>query len=155
MKKKHNQNDQKSSEGFSDRLNIACDAALIPPKNRGRQMRLAEIGNVTQGASRKWLEEDSIPRTPVLRRLCDALNVREEWLVSGQGEMRSTPKLDINQDMLTEVMIAVDAIAAEKGFTFTPAMRARAISAFYQQAIAAGHVDKDIIRTMLSVMSSL
>jgi len=153
--KKHGHDDVQQSAGFSERLNAACDAAGIPPKNRGRQMRLAEIGNVTQGASRKWLEEDAIPRTPVLRALCDALKCREEWLVTGQGEMRQAMNLDINQDMLSDIIKAVDTYAQEEGFAFTPAQHARAIAAFYQQAVAAGSVDTDMIHSMLRVMASM
>ena len=77
-------------EEFSRRLNKALDLAGIPPKGRGRQVAVAKMFGVSQKGARKWLEGESIPDTKRLPEIARRLNVRGEWLLTGQGPMRVT-----------------------------------------------------------------
>ncbi len=72
---------------FSRRLHEACDSAGIP-SGRGRRVELAKMFRVSGEAARKWLSGESIPDTKRLPEIARRLNVRGEWLLTGQGPMR-------------------------------------------------------------------
>lgn len=76
---------------FSQRLNIALDVAGVPPKGSGRQIVVAKMFGVSQKGARKWLEGEAIPNTKRLPEIARKLGVRGEWLLTGQGPMRTAP----------------------------------------------------------------
>lgn len=79
---------------FSRRLNEALDDAGFAEKGAGRQVALAAKCKVSQNAVRKWLEGESIPEVSRLMQLAVDFNVAFEWLATGRGEKRATPKAD-------------------------------------------------------------
>lgn len=68
---------------FSDRLNEACDSAGIPVW--GRQRYLAKKLNLAQPSVSKWFLNKSLPTIDNIAELADLLNVRIEWLITGNG----------------------------------------------------------------------
>lgn len=74
-------------QAFAKRLNQALDRAGFPPKGRGRQIQVARRYGVSQKGARKWLEGEAIPHRKRLPHFARDLDVRYEWLVSGEGSM--------------------------------------------------------------------
>lgn len=88
---------------FSDRLNEACDSAAIP--KWGRQRLLAKKLNLAQPSVSKWFLNKSLPTIDNIAELAQFLNVRIEWLVTGEGQMKR------NFDTTKEYSEAVDLLA--------------------------------------------
>lgn len=68
---------------FAERLNQALDYSGIPPKGKGRQIKVAEIFSVSQESVRKWLEGKSFPDTKRILKIAKKLNVDAQWLLTG------------------------------------------------------------------------
>ena len=47
--------------------------------------RLAQELGAKQSAVAMWLSQGSVPRKPMLMRLCERFGVREDWLMNGHG----------------------------------------------------------------------
>lgn len=73
---------------FARRLHTACDLAGIV-SGRGRRAELARMFNVSGETARKWLAGESIPDTKRIPQIAKRLGVRGEWLLTGQGPMRT------------------------------------------------------------------
>ncbi len=73
-------------KNFAFRLNEALDDAGIPKKGMGRQSALVKLLGVKHRVVKRWLEGDEFPPTSKLVKLANELNVRSNWLLSGQGE---------------------------------------------------------------------
>lgn len=69
---------------FRNRLHQACDDAGVPSPGFGRQTKLAADLKVSQEASRKWLNGESIPRKKKLEELAKYLGVDSYWLAFGE-----------------------------------------------------------------------
>jgi len=80
----------KEAQKFSDRLNIALDDAGVPQKGMGRQSSLVRMLGVSHRVAKKWLEGSEFPPTSKMVKLSTLLNVRSNWLFSGQGVMRAS-----------------------------------------------------------------
>lgn len=82
----------RSQRGFGLRLNSVLDGLNVP--ERGRPQYLAgEIRkhagiHVTVETTRFWIRGLGFPRKPMLIKLAEILNVRVEWLLSGNEPMR-------------------------------------------------------------------
>lgn len=77
---------------FAQRLANACEASgRIPEKNHGRQTWLSEQLNVSREGVRKWFAGLSRPRTEVMTRLAELLEVDQAWLALGINPTR-TPR---------------------------------------------------------------
>ncbi|MEM9103730.1 MAG: XRE family transcriptional regulator [Pseudomonadota bacterium] len=83
--------------GFTERLNTALDKAGFLPKQRGRIQQLAELMGLTHRGAGKWLSGETCPPTKKLARLADKLNVREDWLRTGEGDMINAEKFQHSQ----------------------------------------------------------
>ena len=69
--------------------NIAYRISLAR-KSRGlSQERLAERMKISRGACGHWERGKALPSTEHLTELSSILNVRLEWLISGNGEMQA------------------------------------------------------------------
>lgn len=82
-----------SGSGFSERLNWACDDYELP-SGHGRIAELHRLClkndiKITPQGVRKWLSENAIPRMSNASKLAKILGINTEWLVSGNGPMRS------------------------------------------------------------------
>jgi len=77
----------KAREAFSGRLNALLDHYGVPPKHDGRQVQLKLDLKVSQEASRKWLEGESIPREEKIISICKLYPCRKAWLQHGEGSM--------------------------------------------------------------------
>lgn len=75
---------EEEKQGFSRRLNAACEHREIKP--RGRAAYLAKQMDVSTQGARKWLEADSIPDQTNIGRLATILQVNAEWLQLGPGD---------------------------------------------------------------------
>ena len=74
---------------FKDRLEQACkQAGVVPEKNKGQQIYLAQQVGVSQEAVRKWFAGLSTPRASVMRKLAAALSVDYFWLALGEDPER-------------------------------------------------------------------
>ena len=82
--------DMQLLEGFSKRLNEALDELRYP--RHGRQTALAKVMGVTQRSTMAWLKGISIPDYAKIVSLAKKLGLSLEWLMSGQGSMRDTPR---------------------------------------------------------------
>lgn len=59
-------------------------------KNRGlSQERLAERMHISRGACGHWERGKALPSTQHLSKLATILNIRLDWLVTGQGDMEA------------------------------------------------------------------
>jgi transcriptional regulator with XRE-family HTH domain len=88
---------------FSARLNEALDLAGAPPKHHGRQRYVAKLFKVSQKGARKWLEGEAFPALWRIKEIAQELNVRAEWLLTGQGpkeDDRRKPELTPKQAIL-------------------------------------------------------
>jgi len=74
---------------FANRLNAALDDAGVPQKGMGRQSTLVRMLGISHRVAKKWLEGSEFPPTSKMVKLANLMNVRSNWLFSGQGEMRS------------------------------------------------------------------
>ena len=74
---------------FSERLNAALDDAGVPKKGMGRQSSLVRMLGISHRVAKKWLDGSEFPPTSKMVKLSTLLDVRSNWLFSGQGEMRS------------------------------------------------------------------
>ena len=68
-------------------------------------IELAHAAGVKANAVSYWLTRGSIPFKPTLRRVCQFLGVREEWLVDGVGP-REAPKTKSGLDGLPKDLYA-------------------------------------------------
>ena len=73
---------------FSDRLNAALDDAGVPQKGMGRQSTLVRMLGISHRVAKKWLDGSEFPPTSKMVKLSTLLDVRSNWLFSGQGVMR-------------------------------------------------------------------
>lgn len=74
---------------FSSRLNEALDDAGVPKKGMGRQSALVRMLGVSHRVAKKWLDGDEFPPTSKMVKIASKLQVRSNWLFSGQGEKSS------------------------------------------------------------------
>jgi len=79
----------RESQKFAERLNQALDDAGVPQKGMGRQSSLVRMLGVSHRVAKKWLEGSEFPPTSKMVKLSTLLNVRSNWLFSGQGTMRA------------------------------------------------------------------
>ena len=77
------------AQKFSERLNAALDDAGVPQKGMGRQSSLVRMLGVSHRVAKKWLEGSEFPPTSKMVKLSTLLDVRSNWLFSGQGVMRN------------------------------------------------------------------
>ena len=78
------------AQKFSERLNAALDDAGVPQKGMGRQSSLVRMLGVSHRVAKKWLEGSEFPPTSKMVKLSTLLDVRSNWLFSGQGVMRNS-----------------------------------------------------------------
>lgn len=91
---------------FAARLNEALDDAGIPQKGMGRQSSLVRMLGVSHRVAKKWLDGSEYPPTSKMVKMATMLEVRSNWLFSGQGEKYPTPSdpddaLDIEHTTIT------------------------------------------------------
>lgn len=99
-------------EKFSDRLNEALDDAGVPLKGMGRQSSLVRMLGVSHRVAKKWLDGEEFPPTSKMVKLATELNVRSNWLFSGQGEKSPESAAGMDEDE-AEVHRHADAMSQE------------------------------------------
>lgn len=72
---------------FSERLNISLDQLGFPPKHCGRIQQLAEMVGLSHRGAGKWISGESKPPAKKYPKLAELLNVNEQWLRTGEGQM--------------------------------------------------------------------
>ena len=80
------------ARGFTARLEKALNDAGFPPKNYGRQARVAEQMGVTISAVNRWLTGKGFPDQKYFEKLARLLDVRMEWLFFGLGSDASASR---------------------------------------------------------------
>lgn len=120
---------------FSRRLNDALDKVGIPPKNEGRQTRLAkllkqETGRpISQKGVRKWLEGEAMPTEGNRQALVRICRVNYQWLFGGEDESpvpqhagmgNITESCDVgvwypNEEPLPDGYVTIEAVTLEVG----------------------------------------
>jgi hypothetical protein len=97
---------------FADRLNEALDDAGVPLKGMGRQSTLVRMLGVSHRVAKKWLDGEEFPPTSKMVRLASELQVRSNWLFSGQGEKSPESATGMNEEE-AEVHRHADALSQE------------------------------------------
>ena len=97
---------------FAARLNEALDDAGVPMKGMGRQSTLVRMLGVSHRVAKKWLDGEEFPPTSKMVRLASELQVRSNWLFSGQGEKRADSDTG-TAEVETEVHRHADALSQE------------------------------------------
>lgn len=88
-------------------MSTIAERIKLARKNRGlSQELLAERINISRGACGHWERGKALPSTEHLSKLASILNVRLDWLMSGQGEME--PVQQIADSGVTTYSIACD-----------------------------------------------
>jgi len=82
---------------FSERLNIALDDAGVPKKGMGRQSTLVRMLGISHRVAKKWLDGSEFPPTSKMVKISTLLDVRSNWLFSGQGVMRSDSRNNFSE----------------------------------------------------------
>ena len=77
-------------DNFSERLSLTLDKEGFPPKNKGRIQLLAEMVGLTHRGASKWVNGETCPPAKKYADLAKKLNVREEWLKTGEMPMVAT-----------------------------------------------------------------
>lgn len=95
----NNPNDVK--QAFARRLHEAMD--IKGYAKRGRARILSQKFEVSDKGAGKWLNGDAIPETSKIPLLANFLDVKAEWLLSGE----SAPKLDNNVVPVTAKLLPV------------------------------------------------
>ncbi len=98
---------------FSERLNEALDDAGIPLKGMGRQSNLVRMLGVSHRVAKKWLDGDEFPPTSKMVKLATELQVRSNWLFSGQGKKNASLADDMLGEDEAEVQRHADAMSQE------------------------------------------
>lgn len=97
---------------FADRLNEALDDAGVPLKGMGRQSTLVRMLGVSHRVAKKWLDGEEFPPTSKMVKLASELQVRSNWLFSGQGEKSPESPAGMNEEE-AEVHRHADALSQE------------------------------------------
>jgi phage repressor protein C with HTH and peptisase S24 domain len=70
---------------FSSRFNDVLDQLNVPQLGDGRQRVVGEMFKVSQVTARNWLDAQSYPGLEQIDNIARRLNVRADWLISGEG----------------------------------------------------------------------
>ncbi|MGB6976452.1 MAG: S24 family peptidase [Gammaproteobacteria bacterium] len=92
---------------FADRLNLALDKEGFPPKNRGRIQLLAEMVGLTHRGASKWINAETCPPTKKYASLAKKLNVKEEWLKTGQEPMLEESIVEVGEQDGISIIVPV------------------------------------------------
>lgn len=98
---------------FADRLNEALDDAGIALKGMGRQSTLVRMLGISHRVAKKWLDGDEFPPTSKMVKLASELQVRSNWLFSGQGEKSIEVLTSTMAEEAAEVQRHADALSQE------------------------------------------
>ncbi len=96
-----------------------------------------------------WVHGAEI-KEPDLIRLARALSTTSEWLRYGDGQ----PAPEINGDLLTAIMVAVEEYAASEGITLSPPKRSEVVSALYGLFAQTGAVNRDVVRSIVKLAAA-
>lgn len=72
---------------------------------------IAELVHVTESAVSKYEHGTASPSDAVIRLFCDALNISEQWLRTGEGEMEVKPPEDLVDRLAREYNLGVGGVA--------------------------------------------
>lgn len=78
---------EKIRQEFAKRLRKALSQSQHGIEGRGAGVYLAGITKVTQKATSKWLNGETMPGRQNMKVIADTLEVRAEWLEYGEGPM--------------------------------------------------------------------
>lgn len=126
-------------EKFAMRLNEALDDAGIPPKGNGRSSALVDMLGISHLEAQKWLDGEEFPKTSRLVKMATALQVRSNWLLSGQGE-KFPPDVEAEQRVKSTVVDTANELSKE---AFTLASKWMRLP--YQQRVAIQKVVDELV----------
>lgn len=79
--------DDQALTGFAARLNEVCNECDLPPE-RGRQVALAKVAELTPNAVRKWLKGLGLPTLQQAIKIANWSGVNVDWLLTGREPKR-------------------------------------------------------------------
>lgn len=123
-------------QAFAQRFNEALDTAGFPAKGHGRQAAVAEFFKRSGRAVQRWLVGDGMPDASEWQTMADRLNVRVEWLFFGLGprtEAAVVAETAPTDDLLTEIVNAVDMALADVPPDLAGQLRGRLVSALFKR----------------------
>jgi transcriptional regulator with XRE-family HTH domain len=110
-----------SHAAFALRLIELCGDMKLPA--RGRQTQLARLFDVSQQATKKWLDGESLPKTETLNKIAEWAGVNVNWLQQGSGP-KTGNRVDAKVLMLDE---AIRSLPPEQGIDLIDNLRAKLV----------------------------
>lgn len=84
-------------------------------KSKGyTQDALASAIGVSRGVISNIEYEKTEPQALVIRAICDVLQIDENWLTSGEGQMESNPSLEKSARLLSEIYNSAKELSEEE-----------------------------------------
>lgn len=78
------------------------------------QDALAAAIGVSRGVISNIEYEKAEPQPLVIRAICDVLQIKENWLLTGEGQMESSSDKEISTRLLSEIYAAAKALSEEE-----------------------------------------
>jgi len=128
------------------------DKRLKELVGEGSVSAFAQKCGLTESLVRRYLSGDSLPVIDVLATFADVLRVNVEWLATGNGPMwrGAGPGgvLEVNLDLLTNVIEAVEESIAKKQVNVRAPKKAQLVAILYDLARKEGkgmEPDRDMV----------
>lgn len=95
-------------------MNIASRLKQARKSKGYTQDSLANAIGVSRGVISNIEYEKVEPQTLVIHAICDVLQIDENWLVSGEGEMERNPELERSARILSEIYSSAKELSEEE-----------------------------------------
>jgi hypothetical protein len=116
-----------------ERLIIASGA-----KNQSEMLRIIGFSSATASS---WKNRGEIPQGS-LKRAAITCNVNFDWLMTGEGEMKSTGQsVLLDRELMQEAIITIGIVEDELGIKLKPEKRAELVMMIYDEYAAGVEVE--------------
>ncbi len=95
-------------------MNIASRLKQARKSKGYTQDSLANAIGVSRGVISNIEYEKAEPQTLVIHAICDVLQIDENWLVSGEGEMERNPELERSARILSDIYNSAKELSEEE-----------------------------------------
>jgi transcriptional regulator with XRE-family HTH domain len=125
-------------------------------KNRAT---VAAVCDVSKSTFQNWIEGRADPSFEGLARLSAATGISLDWLATGRGgkDVGTTAPAAVDEDLLCEVIEAVEAVLEERHLTLVPAKKALLLADLYMMILEEEGMEAsakgDLIKRMVRLAS--
>lgn len=95
-------------------MNVASRLKQARKSKGYTQDSLANAIGVSRGVISNIEYEKTEPQTLVIHAICDALQIDENWLLSGEGEMERNPGLEKSARILSDIYNSAKELSEEE-----------------------------------------